>query len=412
MSRTARERGRTPALPSVEKVEVPQDHLGRRIALFALCLAVAIGSFGYGIYSWLGVDPGWTTVDGGGQAGTENLTFEFLVTEDGLDGRNQLRTVQGMYAQLCSQAYQLFNADAAPADENICNMWYINAHPNEIIEVDAVLYKAFEQMAEAKNRRVYLGPAYEVYTDLFYAQDADEAKLLDPWQDPEMEKFCQEIADFAGDPEQVNVELLGDNRLRLHVSEEYQRYMGESGARKYVDFYRQRNAFIVDYLIEEMTEAGLQAGVVSSRDGYTRSLPGTRYNATVNLADWNGQQAVAAAQISFDQPVSIAYLRAFPLGQEDANWYQDMGDGEFRHPYIDDADGKCKASANAVGIYSLDAACVQLMLAAEEAFISDVFEPRKLAEFDAVFLRDKTIFCTDPDLQLVNVYNGYTQKNV
>lgn len=414
MGRNAKER-RSPAPRPVEKVEVNERHIGRRTVLFFVCLTVALTSLGYGVYMLLSAEPGWTRIESGGSGFSteEDFTFEYLVSQGGLSGSDELRQVRGLYTQLLANAHMLFSADVQLKEPDVHNMWYINSHPNEEIEVDPLLYQAFSMLEEAGNRGVYLGPVYELYTDLFFAQDAHEAALLDPWQDPDMGRFCQEAADYAQSPNQVNVELLGENRLCLRVSEEYRRFVEENGATKYVDFYRQKNAFILDYFVEELAKAGFQEGVLSSADGCVRCLPGTSAGTVFNLLDWRQDQAVAAAQAPFDQPVALVYMRSFPVGERDQGWYQPVEEGVFRHPYVDIADGRCRAAARSLAVYAPKGSCAQLMLAAEPVFIAQDLDLAALSGCKALAVTGESqILSTDKEQRLENIYKGYSRKDV
>ena len=54
--------------------------------------------------------------------------------------------------------------------DGVKNLYYINQHPNEEIEVEEVLYQAFSLLEKYGNRAIYLAPVYIQYKNLFWLQ--------------------------------------------------------------------------------------------------------------------------------------------------------------------------------------------------------------------------------------------------
>ena len=125
-------------------------------------------------------------------------------------------------------------------------MGYLNGHVNEIVTVDPALYKALTVLTQYDCRYAYLAPAYAEYDRVFSAESDAEAARYDPAGDPELAEYLAEIAAFAGNPEMVNLEILGDNRVRLTVSTEYLKFTEENEIETVLDFGWMKNAFIAD----------------------------------------------------------------------------------------------------------------------------------------------------------------------
>ncbi len=409
MARRATER-RPAGLRPVERVEVPEKHLGRRLAAFAVCLAIGLAGLGYGVYSWLSADPGWVEIEadiGQSHCGGE-FTFLYLLREGGLDANARLRQLRGAYNQACVEAYQLFTL--YENFENVHNLCYINAHPNEEIVVDDTLYQAFALAEEHGDRAVYLGPVYSVYYDLFSCQEDSETQAWDPFVNPEMKAFCQELADFARDPAQVQVELLGNNTLRLRVSEEYQAYAKENGREYYLDFGWQRNAFIADFLAGELMLQGYADGMITSLDGYTRTLGGQLGEQVFTVYDWANGRNTMAAQTYFHSPTNAASLRTFPLYASDQEHGYSFEDGSLRHWFIDQEDGLCRAAVNALAVYSESASCAELALEAGAILIGGQLDPSalkalKAKEIHGMAVEGQTVLYTEKGLPL-ELYQG------
>ncbi len=419
MARKARDRRQTGPRP-VERVEVSDKHVGWRIALFFVALTVAISGLGYGVYAWLSTDAGWVEVeDSTGEVScSQEFTFRYLITEGGMGATDLLRTLRGAYGELSVRAYRLFTVYEDfddPEDVGVShNMKYINEHPNEDIQVDSVLYQAFEQAEQAGSRAVCLGPLYSVYGDLFFCEDDSSAQELDPFQNEEMARFCQELADFAREPEHVSVTLLGENTLRLNVSQQYQEYAEGVGRTCYLDFGWQRTAFIADYIANELSARGFTAGVLSSYDGITRQLGKDTGPQTFSLYDWPGDRALIAAQAEFEEPVNAVSLRTFPLNELDEGRCYVFGNNSLRHSYIDMTDGLCRTGTDSLTLYSREEGCAALILEAEPIFISDGLFPSAFGQLSAqriyaVLTNGTRILYTEPELTLFNLYDGAEQ---
>ena len=106
-----------------------------------------------------------------------------------------------------------------------------------------------------------------------------------PRENKETAAYFEEFLTYANDPDAVDLELLGDNRVRLHVSEEYLAFAAENGIDSFIDFYWMKNAFIVDYLAESLADAGFTNGSISSYDGFVRNLDERDVSYSFNIYD-------------------------------------------------------------------------------------------------------------------------------
>lgn len=409
MGRRAKDRRQTGPKP-VEKVELSEKHLGRRFAAFLACLAVGLSAIGYGVYTLATPDPGWVTIEAGTGSANCAMDFDFRYYLDGvgLSASDQQRQATRLYSDLVVKAYQLFTPAAEV--EDVHNLWYINQHPGEDIEVDPVLYQAFETAAAYGDRSVYLGPVYSQYSDLLYCQDDADAYYFDPFENPEAEAFCREAAAFAADPLSVDVKLLGENRLRLEISEEYKKFAGECGGLPFLDFAWQTNAYIIDYFAQCFQEQGLTNGEFTSVDGYSRSLLPGQGRSLLTLYAWEDGQDVEAAAAQLPTGLSLVNLRSFPLGDQEGRYYV-MGDGSIRHQYVDISDGFCRTSAQALTVYAPDKTCAQLMLEAAPLFVAGELDRQGLLRLEgteSIVLVGREFLYSEAGLELGEFYRGYT----
>lgn len=371
MGRGRNARRREPPVRPVERVEVNDKHVGLRFAAFAVALAVGLTALSYGIYSMLTTDPGWVEIQPNADDVNcaPDFTFQYLTGRSQLSPSQERSQITKLYSRAVVTAYRLFTT--AEEFEGVHNICYINNHPNEDIEVDPVLYQAIalvedrEEQEEWGERWLYFGLLNNVFGDLFFCQTDGEAQMLDPIEDPEMHQFYMELQEFAHDPEQVDLKLLGDNTLRLEVSEEYRQYAEDVGRTQYIDFGWLRNAFIADYFADVLGEAGFTNGVITSYDGFIRSLGGDIGSQMFSVYGWKLDQAIVYCQTEFQQPVNMANLRAFPLSERDENRMYVYEDGTVRSSY-ETADWPVQGSLT---MYSQDMECGELALRAGMAFI-------------------------------------------
>ena len=193
------------------------------------CLIVASGAFIYALNGLMSNDSGWTSIEASSSAETncgDDFIFQYYVGAAGVDATAERKALTLLYTDALVKAYEVFHNDEA--FEGVNNIYEINQHPNEELTVDPVLYGAFETVAEYGRREIYLAPVYLEYKNLFFCNDDSETFHYDAEQNADVRTYFGEIAAYANDPSMVNVELLGDNRLKLHVSEEYLAYAKEN----------------------------------------------------------------------------------------------------------------------------------------------------------------------------------------
>ena len=235
MKRTARdnrERYTNIAKP-VEKVELNEKKPKARL-IATICLGVVgAGFLSYAFVNFLNKDEGWTQVKANSTSG-RNCSEDFVFNYDFSDGSNN-KELQNEYTDACVKAYELF--DAADESENYKNVAYINAHPNEEIRVDDVLYEAFEKINKSGDRSIYLGPIYSYYDNVFFCNDDSQLSDYDAHENAGLADEYAQVAKYASDSGSVDIKLLGDDTIELSVSEEYMKYVDENSLDSYVDFY-------------------------------------------------------------------------------------------------------------------------------------------------------------------------------
>ena len=338
--------------------------LTRRVILFLLALAVAVGAFAFGVRGLLSADPGWTVIEADGSGGL-SCANEFVLRVDlgagGRDPGGDRRGAIAAYTRAAARAWQLFTPDS-PVEETV-NIWWLNAHPNTEVPVEPLLYRALSSSL-AGGRHLYLGPLYENADALFASQSDAEAAACDPRLNADTAAFTAQVLSYIQDPAHITLELLDDSRVCLRVSDDYRAFALEQGLTRYLDFSWMRNAYAADAIADALTEAGLVIFQLTSRDGWSR------YGGTVETAHAlytpTAQGLALAGQALISSPAATAYLTRFPLSREGR--YYTYADGSQRTAWLSPADGLDHNPWDALLLQSA-ACCADLLPAALSVWV-------------------------------------------
>ncbi|MCR5754022.1 MAG: hypothetical protein K6G30_04300 [Acetatifactor sp.] len=416
MGRTARDNRDTFRVKPVEKIELSEKHIKFRFILVILFAIIGIGLLVYTAFSHLAVHSGWETIAVSSSAEmncSKDFVFQYHLGVSGVSPTVEKKTLVTAYTAATVKAYQLFNNDAAFSD--VRNVFYLNHHPNEIVTVDEVLYHAFEQLDEAGNRLIYLSPLYGQYDNLFTSQNDTEAFQFDPYLNEELALWFGEIADFAKNPEDVEIRLLGDNQVELFVSERYLDYAKDYMMESFIDFYWMKNAFIIDYLAQELSAQGFLYGNLSSYDGFTRNMEPDGEEYAFHLYDRWDNTVYTAATMNYNGRKSIVYLRDYPMNSVDSWHYYEAADGRISFPYVDIADGFDRCSLHNIVGYSVDAGCSEILMKLIPLYVTEKFDADAALQLCTdnifvVYFEQGELCYTDKDLRLTDLDNLYKER--
>lgn len=401
-----------PHMRPVEKIELPENHSRGKVVAFILLLAVGVAALIYAFVSFMGVDSGWREIEV--SASSENncgseFVFMYELGAGGVSASAENRALTALYTVASEQAYRMFNNDMS--FEEMTNVYDINRHPNEVMQVEDALYQAFSLLQNHGNRYLYLAPVYNRYDDLFFCNDDSQLVDFDPYLSEEVREEYAKIAAFANDPDAVELQLLGDNQIRLYVSEEYLDYASREGITDFIDFFWMKNAFIVDYLAEVMISCQYTCGSISSYDGFVRNLEERDASYSFHLYDRLGQTVYPAAVMRYSGSMSIVYLRNYGMNSLDFQHYYELASGEIRTPYLDVRDGFCKSATDNLVSYSRDMSCAEILVLLTPIYIADTFRKEETAALAdeniySVYCEDNVIYYNDPSLILTQLYEG------
>lgn len=412
MGRTAKDRTVNQPKP-VEKVELSEKHVGLRFAIVAALIIVAVISFGYGIHSLLTVEAGWTEIEADSSADT-NVGNEFVLMYN-LGSRSDMsitaenKGIISTYTDVMVKAYELFHNNQEI--ENVKNIYYINQNPNEEIEVDDMLYQAFSLVQEYGDRTIYLAPIYEQYNNIFYCEDDSQIVDFDPYSNVDVALAYAEMAKYAGDEAAINVELLGNNKIKLYVSEEYLEFCDENGITSYIDFAWMRNAFVVDYVAETLISQGYTEATISSYDGFSRNLDDSETEFSFNIYDKNSGDVYQVAIMQYSGVKNIVTMRNYPMNTLDVYRYYELSNGDIRTSYLDVSDGLCKSATTNLYSYSEDLGCAEILLQIASIYVSEELDKEALANLKdsgiySIYVEEEVIVYNEKALILSDIYKS------
>ena len=368
----------------VEQVELKEGHEKLRLTAVILLIGVAVAALGFGLYSLLNREPGWTEITVNSDAGINcSGDLDFRYNFQGGNATVESKRLTALYTQCTQRAYAMYQSRRAVGD--VKGVFAINDGVNTPVAVEPELYEALAQVKAADSRLLYLAPVYAEYEQIFRCMYDYEAADFDPFTNPEQQDYIREVLQWVNSPADVDLELLGDNRVILHVSDGYLRFAEENGISCFLDFYWMKNAFILDYIAACLRAEGFTAGTISSFDGFYVNLDRGAYHMNV----YSGGDGVLrlAAVADYEAPVSMVSYRAYPLTEGIGDYYYTLESGEVRTPYVDARDGLCRGAAPELIAYSHDRGCGEILLETAPLYISETLDAQALNA-----LRDAGIF--------------------
>lgn len=410
MGRTARDNRDLPHPRPVQRIQLSEDNLGRRLIAAAVFLLIGGAALAYAFTQFLTPQTGWqaieaSTADGANCGGEFVFLYELGAGGGAVAAEN--RAVSALYTDACRKLFQLFHT--VESFEGITNLRDISLHPNETLTVDGALYRAFEAVQHYGDRTVYLGPVYARYNGLFHCTDDAQLVDFDPYLSGAVREEYGAVAAFAQDPRSIDLRLLGDGKVCLYVSAEYLAYAQQEEIDCFLDFGWLQNAFIADEIARVMVENGYTHGSISSYDGFSRNLDGRGLTYALNVYDLVEGSAYPAAVMEYTGPMSIVSLRDYPINSQDGQRFYRLDSGEVRTAYLDPADGLCRSAAHDLICYSAEAGCADIALQAAPVFVAEVLDTQvldRLAQHgvQSIWCRNWVVYGTEPGLTLTDLY--------
>lgn len=367
-----------PVLHRVERIPLPEGRVALRVVLLIALLIIAIVSFAFGVNGLVGSEPGLAEIEAltGSMNCSEDFTFYYNLGYGELNATDERRAVRSAYSQACTDALEIFSPGTDFDGRH--NLWYLNSHLNETVEIEPALYDALMTLDAHGARYHFLAPLAELNRALASSMDDAEAAVYDPRMDSAAAAFASECASYAADEGHISIEFHGDSRVTLRVSDEYAAFCKANAVGAYVDLAWLTNAFSADYICSVLAAEGYTRGCLISRDGFMRCMDaetGAEYSFTFTHLEGNTVSPVST--LSFAGETSVVFLRGYPPA-ESAGGYYVYADGTIRSPYIDPAGGLDRTAIPEIAGYSFTKGCADTAILLAGAFIGEGFSASSL----------------------------------
>lgn len=318
-----------------EHLQLDESNVRRRTILFILAIMVAGISLTYGFSRLLRIEDGWYYIDADTSSTEVSCASEFYFiyyigdTKSNSAERKALTTI---YTDACYSAQKNFSAH--DDYEDCHNVKYLNDHPNEEVVVEDVLYQAIEKLVKENVRSVFMGPIYSYYDYVFFSQNDNEALTYDHNRNQELYASYAQLLEYLKDDSAISLEVLGGNKVRLNVSDDYLNYCKSLNRSILFDFYWLRNAFIIDYLGECITSRGYTHGMISSIDGFGICLDNNpEHSYTYSLYDKSGEDLNESVQVKYQGVNAFVNYRNMKI-YENEHYHYFYEDGSSASPYL------------------------------------------------------------------------------
>lgn len=399
----------SPRLPKRQDVELSQKNLVLRIVLFVLALAIGVGAFAAAVSSCTAVETGWQTITASGNAtlAAKELSLLYHVGSGTMSAKAEQQAVAKLFASASDRGHWVFSAEQV---ENVANLCALNGAPNTAVTVEPELYAALELLRQQESRWLYLGPLQEVYASLLCADEDWEAAEADPYENETLRQFCQKIANFAANPQKIDVELLGNGQVKLKISQDYLDFAAENEVGKFLDFGWLKNAFVVDLVADSLAAENFTQAVISSYEGFGRGL--CEESLANNLITLEREKAVQVCTLSYTGPMTVVHYRSYPLtGLENMIFYT-YSDGRRRVPYLTASDGLCRYGASEMTVLSKES-CALTAVQTLPLFAADRLDEARIEALEqknihCIYLKEKTVVSRWGDLKIEHLLDGYT----
>ena len=403
-----------PPVKPVRSIQVPIKVTKKKVLLIAVLLAVGVALIVWAVSSFLTTPKGWQEIEP--PANLENtcvyeFSLRYLIGESDQKANREKNAITELYVDAAGKAYHIFGEHES---KDVKNIYYINHHVGEAVQVDPALYNALSLLAKEENRALYLGPIYENHRALLGCEDGEDiwAEEYDPVRNDEVAAMYEELLVFIQDPEHVNLELLGNNQVRLNVSEEYKKYIQDNGFEKFIALDWMRNAFVTDYIADTLIAKGYRNGILASYDGFIRNLGNPGQTLEYAIFDGTVSRNYRVATMQHTGVGAMVWLRDYPISMDDLETdYFVWETGKVYTARLDSADGRSRSACSDYVAYSRSLNCAQILVQSMDVYIADKLDwdlVRELpgAGVEFVIVYDSTLYASDKKVTFSNLEYG------
>ena len=343
--------------------EISEKHIPLRIVGFILAFALAVGAFTFALLRIGHREEGWYAIDAHPNDDVPlyavGVELQYYFRGGSSEIRRAAAALSDPYSAALLDARKLLDPERTYPDmQNLCSL---NSRPGEAVtlspELNAILRDAWEKTLEGEGYSLFAGPLYAEWNSILNLTEPEE---FDPLRSEEERARLAAIAAACADPAAHTLEFLPDNAVRLTVSEDYVRFLGEYELEPvYLDLNLLEESYLLRLVADRLEREGYSAGALTTASGLSLILSGRDAGLFRLYGEIDGRPA-PAARFPADPGSAASLLRAFPFTAEEIGYY--TIDGKLRHPAVP-ADGSYRdrllSSLVVSGSGDLTAACYE-----------------------------------------------------
>lgn len=400
---------KNPSIKPVRKIELSKHNAKKRAIAAVIFLLIGVALLVYCFVEFINPKGGWTRIEASKTVNDSGeFVFQYYLGANGNNVKAESNAVTALYNQTAEKAYKLFHEKQE--FEGIVNFYTINQNPNTELEVDEALYNVFLTFKKADSRYIYIAPISSSYNNLFYCDDDIMTADFDPLSNEKVKAEYKAAAEYINDPEMIDIRLLGNNKIKLFVSEEYLKFAQKEGITDFIGLSWLKNAFETDYLADAMIKGGFTHGSISSYDGFIRNFDSSDTEYSFNIFDKQGTKVYLAGVMRYKGARAIVFLRNYALNSLDIQHYYQFQNGEIRTAYLDISDGIPKNSLENLVSYSAKKSCAEIALEIADIFISEKFDKAKLhnlsdMEVYSIYSSGYVLYYNEKDLMISDLFD-------
>lgn len=397
----------------VENVEVYSEHVWLRVVIVVVLILIGFGSLSYGLVSCLNRNNGWHEIE----LSTDCYEFapEFSLNynlgQSGVTANMEYNHLSELYSEIALKAYKIF--DPYEEYKGIGNLASLSANINSEVSVDPLLYDAIKITLDKGERHLFLAPLYIKNIEVCESIEDDEASINDPRADEIAAEYFSDVMKFVSSEAHIKLELKGNGKVVLSVSDDYKEFVDENGIDALVDFHWLRNAFMVDAIADRLVAEGYTFGNVSSYNGFRRNLDKSGQSYDAGLFTLVDKVRYPAATLRLSDFSSVVNFRSFPLTSvyacDDYTYYA-YKDGRIVSPYLSYTDGLDRCAVPTLTGVSSEKSCAEIALDVFRYYSADSLDVDKINALKtdgikSVWVEGETVYYNDDTLKPVELYS-------
>lgn len=292
-------------------------HIELYIIAFFIFLGVAVFSFVYGCSNLARKEPGVYEIvpNANEDAPTygANYSFYYYFDGSGTEINNKIKEVTDFYSEKLSLVYK--QLDEENIYSSVSSIAAVNNNPNQPIQLGQkardVLFDAYSRSQSADNYSLFAEPIYNFWYQSFSFADETIKISRDPVNNAQSKEYLDKLTSYINDKNHIDLEFLEDNKVILHVSDEYLSFAEDNGdSFLYVGLNVLKNAYILDDVTSYFESLGLNNGFVLAKNGTVVKMSGFKTKEYYPIYSFT-DKVVAIGQLDMDGPNNINNMRRF-----------------------------------------------------------------------------------------------------